>query len=77
MNVYVAEWEEDGRTVKAPGVTETEVKAFKRYFVAGGWNDVWAATEYLRTDPERTFKGIGVVLESVVVLPTSYESEKG
>lgn len=69
MNLYVVEWEEDGKTVKAPGVAETEIKQCNRYFAAENWETVWEAVEYIRSDPERRLKRVGEVLESVTVIP--------
>jgi hypothetical protein len=70
MKLYEYKYEEDGKTVKAPGVSETEIKTCSLYYAAESEEAVWAATADLRYDPEKRFRSIAEVLPLVMVLPT-------
>jgi len=67
-SLWQAVWEEDGKTVKAPGVSETEVKRCVAHYLADTFDEVYKATEHLRADPERLFLGIGRVEMTVTDL---------
>lgn len=69
MKVYEVCWEEDGKTIKEPGVTHTELIKHSAYFVADSPEAAWDACAYIRTDPERNFKFMATVLESVNLVP--------
>lgn len=53
MRVYRVVTEEDGHTVKAPGVSETERKRLEWRYAAHSIGEVWDAIKFLRDDPER------------------------
>lgn len=76
MKLFEVKYEEDGRTVKAPGVSETAVNRCSLYYAAASMAPVWAATESLRADPERQFMGIAEVLPLVTVLPSDSAPEQ-
>lgn len=71
MKLYEVKYEEDGQTLKAPGISETEIKRCSLYYAAESLVEVWEATEYLRKDPERRYVSIAEVLPAVVVIPPS------
>lgn len=68
MRVFEVIWEEDGRTIKEPGVTETIIKKVSAYYGADSFDAVFTATDWIRKDPERAFKGIHEVLQTVTVV---------
>ncbi len=71
MKVYAVIVERDGHTVKAPGVSETEIKREQHLFAAANIEQVWAAVEALRMDPEANFIGIYEKEPSIQVLTQS------
>lgn len=52
MPLYEVKWEEDGKTVKAPGVCQTEVRVCSHWYVARDFDQVWTHIEDIRHDPE-------------------------
>ena len=58
MRVYVVRVQRDGHTVKAPGVSETEIKQEDFLYAAASLNDVWDAIEAVRMDPEAHIIGL-------------------
>lgn len=58
MKVYVVRVERDGKTIKAPGVSETEIKREDFMFAASSISEVWDAIDFLRTDPEAHLIGV-------------------
>lgn len=68
MKVFEVTWEEDGRTIKEPGVVETAIKSVSAYYVASSMEVVWDRVLHIRDDPERAFKGIREVLQAVSIL---------
>jgi hypothetical protein len=68
MKVYVVRVERDGRTVKAPGVSETEIKREDFLYAADSINRVWDAIEAIRMDPEAHLIGVWEQHPSIQVL---------
>ena len=58
MKVFVVRVQRDGRTVKAPGVSETEIKREDFLYAAENINEVWGVIEYIRMDPEAHLIGL-------------------
>lgn len=58
MKLFVVLYEEDGNTVKAPGVSETEVKRVALRIAATDIELVWRNIEHIRKDPEKDFIGV-------------------
>lgn len=58
MKVYVVRVERDGLTIKAPGISETQIKREDFLFAAGSIGEVWEAIDFLRTDPEAHLIGV-------------------
>lgn len=52
MKVFRVVTERDGYTVKAPGVSETEVRQVDRRYAAKTIEEVWNKIEAIRNDPE-------------------------
>lgn len=68
MKLWKVTYERDGLTIKAPGISETDIKRDEIYFACESADTVWAATAYLRNDPERRFFSLAEVLPMVEVL---------
>lgn len=68
MKLYEVTFEEDGKTVKAPGVSETVVRRMRTYYAAESVEAVWEAIAPFRADPERTFIGLGEIAPLVTVI---------
>lgn len=66
--LFAVVYEQDGATVKAPGIFETEIKRVTMYYAADDIITVWNETEQLRRDPDINFKEITEVVSSVMVL---------
>lgn len=54
MRIYRVVTQRDGNTVKAPGVSETEIKQIDRRYAAEDMGQVWDAIFQIRNDPEET-----------------------
>jgi hypothetical protein len=52
MKIFRVVTQRDGNTVKAPGVSETEIKQIDRRYAAETMQEVWDEIEYIRDDPE-------------------------
>ena len=52
MPLFEVKWEEDGKTVKAPGISQTEVKVCSHWYVARDFDQVWEHIKDIRHDPE-------------------------
>lgn len=52
MPLFEVKWEEDGETVKAPGVSETKIRVCSHWYVARDFDQVWDAIKDIRHDPE-------------------------
>jgi hypothetical protein len=76
MKLYHVTYERDGFTVKAPGVSETEIKKESLYYVADSFDAVFEATKDLRDDPERRLFSIGEALPMVTVLTAKPGAEQ-
>lgn len=70
MKLWQVTYEADGHTVKAPGVSETEIKRNSLYYAADTAEQVWEAIADLRADPERRFFSLSEALPLVIVLPS-------
>ena len=68
MKCYEVIFERDGFSVKAPGVTETEIRRESIYYAAVSMESVWGALEDLINDPERTLISIAELLPMIVVV---------
>lgn len=58
MKVFLVRVQREGRTVKAPGISETELKNEDWLYAADSINDVWDVIEPLRMDPEAHVIGL-------------------
>ena len=68
MKIFVVIVDSDGPTLKAPGVSETEVKRMSYYYAAESIQRVWDAVEEMRNDPERTVIAVYEERPSVTIL---------
>ena len=68
MRVYNVRVERDGKTIKAPGVSETEIKVEDHLFAARSISEVWDAIEAIRMDPEAHLIGVWEQHPSIQVL---------
>lgn len=75
MKLFTVRYEEDGKTVKAPGVSETVVRQCDLHFAAKSIEAVWDAIADIRADPERRLMFISETAPLVTVLPEQH-SEK-
>lgn len=75
MRLFEVKYQEDGKTVKAPGVSETTINTCSLYYAAESLVEVWDATGHLRDDPEKQFKSIAEVLPLVTVIPVESEPD--
>lgn len=69
MKLFTVRYEEDGRTVKAPGVSETVIRQCDLHFAAKSMEEVWEAVADIRADPERRLVYITESAPLVTVLP--------
>ena len=65
MKLYKVMYDEDGRTVKGDGITQTQLMSTTLFIAASSMEQVWEFTKDIREDPEKEFKSISVVVESV------------
>ena len=70
MKCFEVLFERGGLTVKAPGVSETELRRELLYYAADSMADVWAAIADLVADPERHLISITERLPQITVLTT-------
>jgi len=68
MKLFGVIYEVPGVTLKAPGISETEIKRVQLWFAAEIIDEVWTATAYIRDDPEKTFISISEAAELVTVI---------
>ena len=68
MKLFQVTTERDGNTVKAPGVSETEVIRDTMFFVANSIDEVWSHIGWIRDDPERELIAISEAAPAVTVL---------
>jgi hypothetical protein len=52
MKIFRVVTQRDGNTVKAPGISETELKQVDRRYAADTMQRVWDEIEAIRNDPE-------------------------
>jgi hypothetical protein len=76
MKIYLVVTEEDGRTVRAPGVSETERKRMQYRFAANTMARVWDHIAWLRNDPELEIIGVYEEQPSITVLDDLEERSK-
>lgn len=65
MNLFRVLIEREGRTIKEPGVTETQLRTEAIHYAAASISEVWDAIKWIRDDPEARL--IAVIDDSVVV----------
>jgi len=70
MKLFTVRYEEDGKTVKAPGVSETVIHQCDLHFAAESIDVVWNAIADIRTDPERRLIYLVETAPLVTVLPS-------
>ena len=73
MKIFRVVTHEDGRTVKAPGVSETEVRQVDMRYATETMQQVWDAIEWIRNDPERELIAIIEEHPAVTVLTKGEE----
>lgn len=72
MKLFEVTFESDGLTVKAPGISETQIRREKLYFLAGTFDQVLAKANDLAAD-DRRLMGIVQILEHVSIIETRSE----
>lgn len=75
MKLFEVRYEEDGRTIKAPGISETEIKQCRLYYVAESIEAVWIAITDIHDDPEKRLIAVGEVWPLVTIIPPSANEE--
>lgn len=73
MRLYQFTYEVPGRTVKAPGISETELRRESLFYAADGIAQVWEEMKAVLADPEKEFVGLAEVAPLVTVLSASGE----
>lgn len=73
MRLFEVIYEEDGKTIKEPGITQTEIKQVSACFVASSMENLLKHIEYIRIDPEKDLKQIREVVSSVTIIEDAYE----
>jgi len=68
MKVFRVVTQHDGYTVKAPGVSETEIKQVDRRYAAETMQQVWDEIESIRSDPEKDLIAIIEEYPAITVL---------
>ena len=68
MKLFQVSYDAPGLTVKAPGVSTTEVRRNDLFFAAETFEEVWEATQWIRDIEDYDFRSIGVVCDTVEVL---------
>jgi len=68
MKLFRVVTQRDGRTVKAPGISETEVQQVNLRYAAETMQEVWNEIEYIRNDPEQELIAIIEEQPAVIVL---------
>lgn len=76
MKVYCVEVQRDGKTIKAPGISETEIKREQFLFAAESIAEVWAAIDFLRSDEEAELIGVWQQHPAIQVL-SSHDAAYG
>lgn len=74
MRVFRVVTEEDGKTITAPGISETERKRAEYRYAAENISEVWEAIAFLREDQERDIIAIHEEHPGITVLPPSAAS---
>ena len=68
MKLFTVRYEEDGKTVKAPGVCETVIRQCDLHFAAESIETVWEEIVDIRSDPERRLMYVAESAPLVTVL---------
>lgn len=68
MKLFRVIAERDGKTIKEPGITSTELIQSSYYYCAETLQKVWDATDWLRNDPEVTVLSLSEVVGGVTIL---------
>lgn len=69
MKLFRVVYEEDGRTIKEPGIVETEIRETTLIYAAETFQRVlWEVEKFVLADPEKSLKSIAEVAPSVIVL---------
>ena len=58
MKIFRVVTQRDGKTIKEPGIVETEIKQIDRRYAAEKMQQVWEEIEYIRNDDEETLIAI-------------------
>ena len=58
MKIFRVVTQRDGKTIKEPGIVETEIKQIDRRYAAETMQQVWEEIEYIRNDDEETLIAI-------------------
>lgn len=69
MKLFRVDYEVDGLTVKAPGISETQLKRVTEWFAADSLDAVWDYIKPLRDDPEKMLMAVGEAAPLITVLP--------
>lgn len=68
MKIFEVVTGRDGYTVRAPGVSETEVIREKLLFAANSIEEVWDYIKWIRDDPEQELLAIAEAAEAVTII---------
>ena len=68
MKLFQVTTDRDGNTVKAPGISETEIIYETLYYAADNIEDVWNHISWIRNDPERVLIAIAEAAPQVTVV---------
>lgn len=77
MKVFLVTTEQDGRTIKAPGISETERKRFEYRYGADTMQQVWDAIAFLRENPEVDILAIHEEYPAITIIPSSPDAALG
>ena len=58
MKIFRVVTQRDGKTIKEPGIVETEIKQIDRRYAAETIQQVWDEIEHIRTDEDETLIAI-------------------
>ena len=72
MKIFRVVYNEDGKTIKEPGIVSTEIKQMNVFYAAETMQQVWDDIEYIRNDVERELIGIIQDQSAVTVLKGDY-----
>lgn len=70
MKVFRVVVERDGKTVKAPGISETEIKREETRYAADTIQEVWSQIDRFLNDPECLVIAVHEEHPAIVIVPS-------